>query len=402
MWPISSSLVSHAPRHDGAPVSASQPDMSSTDYENIWRDIGHNLIQSSVAVVVETFVIAIYTGLVIKTGRLLLRRSRRSKVSLWTSLAVLTMYCFALSLWMIDIHNIITEMSIMLHLSSANTLSELYSVATSKILRLSSIEDVLYAYMTIIGDGIIIWRVYAFWPSVRERLVLVIPLAFLGGSIACSLMLTYCSAHLGADIKLGTYQHPAFCRNIQTTSYSMTLATTAVATILIALKTWRYRRMHVLAFGKTSPQTRTQRVMFLLVESGVLYMLFFLVQVILSLDSVNNSVNQNERLIFAFTIYEYITSSIVGIYPTLVVVLVHSKNSILVQSSEPGALSSALVFKSPTTHATGAPMTTYASIPVAESPRTSPASFQLYEMKPVVGGADTESDIRDSALNAYV
>lgn len=51
-------------------------------------------------------------------------------------------------------------------------------------------------------------------------------------------MLTYCAARLGADITLGTYQHPAFCRNIQTASYSTTLATTTVTTVLLAYKTW--------------------------------------------------------------------------------------------------------------------------------------------------------------------
>ena len=55
---------------------------------------------------------------------------------------------------------------------------------------------------------------------------------------ATSMMLTYCATRLGADIELGTYQHPAFCRNIQTASYSMTLTTTAVATALIAYKSW--------------------------------------------------------------------------------------------------------------------------------------------------------------------
>lgn len=51
-------------------------------------------------------------------------------------------------------------------------------------------------------------------------------------------MLTYCAARLGADITLGTYQHPAFCRNIQTASYSTTLATTTVTTVLLVYKTW--------------------------------------------------------------------------------------------------------------------------------------------------------------------
>ena len=56
-------------------------------------------------------------------------------------------------------------------------------------------------------------------------------------------MLTYCAARLGADIELGTYRHPAFCRNIQTASYCTTLATTAAATLLISYKTWYVLRM---------------------------------------------------------------------------------------------------------------------------------------------------------------
>lgn len=42
------------------------------------------------------------------------------------------------------------------------------------------------------------------------------------------------------------------------------------------------------------------------------------VQVIMSLDSVNASVNRSERLTFAFTVYEYISSLIVVRYIPLV------------------------------------------------------------------------------------
>ena len=41
------------------------------------------------------------------------------------------------------------------------------------------------------------------------------------------------------------------------------------------------RRTWLDAFGKLPPQTRTQRVMLILIESGILYMLFF-VRVFLS------------------------------------------------------------------------------------------------------------------------
>lgn len=39
-------------------------------------------------------------------------------------------------------------------------------------------------FETIVGDGVIIWRVYAFWSNGRERLILFVPIAFLLGSFS--------------------------------------------------------------------------------------------------------------------------------------------------------------------------------------------------------------------------
>ena len=45
--------------------------------------------------------------------------------------------------------------------------------------------------------------------------------------------------------------------------------------LLILLHSRQYRRTHIEAFGKASSWTRVQGVMFMLVESGILYALFF-------------------------------------------------------------------------------------------------------------------------------
>lgn len=58
------------------------------------------------------------------------------------------MYGLALSLWMIDIHIVITDIkTTLLSPVAVSSLASAQSNAVSKILRLSSIEDVLYAYM---------------------------------------------------------------------------------------------------------------------------------------------------------------------------------------------------------------------------------------------------------------
>lgn len=57
------------------------------------------------------------------------------------------MYGLALALWMIDIHNVITEIQMTLLSTSTDSLDDIYFAAVSRILRLASVEDVLYAYM---------------------------------------------------------------------------------------------------------------------------------------------------------------------------------------------------------------------------------------------------------------
>ncbi|KAI0354545.1 hypothetical protein OH77DRAFT_1521795 [Trametes cingulata] len=274
--------------------------MSDSQDPGVWQRVGNDTIQSFVAVTVETFLVAIYSVLMFKATWLLLRGRRCTTPSTFTWSALLVMYALALALWMVDIHNIILEVQMTLLSKSAEPLEDLYDAAISRVLQLAAVEDVLYAYMANIGDGIIIWRVYALWSEGRQSLFLLLPIACLLGSTAMSTMLTYCAARLGANVVLGSFDHPAFCRNIQTASYTVTLATTAVATVLIAYKTWEYRRIHVAAFGRLSARTRAQRIMLMLIESGVLYMLFFLVQVISSIGAVNDAIAKHHIIAFGF------------------------------------------------------------------------------------------------------
>lgn len=77
------------------------------------------------------------------------RSNGRTHVLIHTCLAVVVLYTLAVSLWMIDVHNIITEVNTTLLSSSTNTLDNKYTVAITNILRLDSIEDILHAFMVL-------------------------------------------------------------------------------------------------------------------------------------------------------------------------------------------------------------------------------------------------------------
>ncbi|KAI0668138.1 hypothetical protein C8Q78DRAFT_277316 [Trametes maxima] len=311
------------------PSSGSFSIMSSSDEATVRHNVGTDTLRSFISVTVETFLIAIYSVLVFMTTCFLMRRKSRTRAVIGTTLAVFLMYGTALALWMIDIHTVVLEIQKTLLSTPTDTLEEGYSKASVKSAGLAMVEDILYAYLCNVGDAIVIWRVRAFWHREGERRILLLPAIFFLGSLSMSLSVTYCATQQNAEMDLGAFTHPPFCRNIQTASYSMTLATTAVATALIAYKAREYSRIHTEAFGKLSRATRAQRVMLMLVETGVLYMLFFLVQAIGSLRSVNDSIDKHPAISFGFMIYDYMTSIIVGMYPTIIVILVHSKCSIL-------------------------------------------------------------------------
>lgn len=58
-----------------------------------------------------------------------------------------SLYILAVSLWIIDVRNVITEVRLTLLSNFDDSLEDLYGVALTSVLRLVSVQDVLYAFM---------------------------------------------------------------------------------------------------------------------------------------------------------------------------------------------------------------------------------------------------------------
>jgi hypothetical protein len=57
------------------------------------------------------------------------------------------MFVLAVALWMVDVHNTLTEVRGTLVSPSTDTLANKSAAATTNILRLAAVEDILYSYM---------------------------------------------------------------------------------------------------------------------------------------------------------------------------------------------------------------------------------------------------------------
>jgi len=237
---------------------------------------------------------------------------------------LLTMLLLNTASGIIDVNNAIREITLTLMSTSSLSLTDRYALVNSLPW---PIESVIYAFMSNLGDIIIIWRTYAFWQGPGERWIMLLPTAFLLGSVITSCLLSFCAANAGQGFENGNFVHPPFCKNVQFASYVTSLATTTVATAMICYKTWLYRRSVRKYLDSTTSRTRVEKVMIILVESGILYLLFFLESVVGDTGDIHELEESTLPLQFASIVWTYMTSHILGIYPTVIVILVASQKS---------------------------------------------------------------------------
>ncbi|KAG6850387.1 hypothetical protein H0H93_013942 [Arthromyces matolae] len=250
-------------------------------------------------------------------------RKGLTKTSLITLNVLLVIYALALTVSGLDITKFVHEAHYTLLYNPDLSVTEKYQVATQMVFRLSAPADLLYIIEALLGDGIIIWRVWVLWGNSRRWWVILIPAALFVGSIVAMFLLGYCVVHLGTSIVNGSFQHPQFCKNVQTTTYIMPTVITAVTTILIGVKTWEYRKhiKPIVTVYGVHRSTSVERVLMLLVESGMIYFIFFLVIVIGNIPGSEKDPN----ISFAASVYSDLASVIVGMYPTIITLLSNSE-----------------------------------------------------------------------------
>ncbi|EIM89207.1 uncharacterized protein STEHIDRAFT_154886 [Stereum hirsutum FP-91666 SS1] len=112
-------------------------------------------------------------------------------------------------------------------------------------------------------------------------------------------------------------------------AWVLSLSTNLVATGLIGFKAWRYRRTIKVNLGDTSVHSRTSapKIMLLLIESGVLYCLFWMLLIGMNV-SFATEVTMNLNVRFTGSILQDASVQLSGIYPITIIVLVALRKSV--------------------------------------------------------------------------
>jgi len=109
----------------------------------------------------------------------------------------------------------------------------------------------------------------------------------------------------------------------QIVSWSLSLGTNFIATVLISWQAWKQRKFLRNYLGHSKRRTQVERIFSLLVESGILYCLTQIVLVVTWFVPLPNTTAWASDLIGAAAV------QLSGIYPTVIVVLVSLQRSLM-------------------------------------------------------------------------
>ncbi|KAF7321221.1 hypothetical protein HMN09_00211100 [Mycena chlorophos] len=121
----------------------------------------------------------------------------------------------------------------------------------------------------------------------------------------------------------------AICTNAELISWAISLGTNAACTLLIGFKAWNHRRIMKDALGDLKPvrdpsRMSVDRTLSLLVESGFIYCLFWLTQVILFVPVGPHGSPES----LAYEVLGALGDQLSGLYPTLIILIVNARRTV--------------------------------------------------------------------------
>ncbi|KAF8060733.1 hypothetical protein FPV67DRAFT_1673580 [Lyophyllum atratum] len=225
----------------------------------------------------------------------------------------------------LDVSDLVRRMQIVLINNPEQSLQQKLDEANEALKKLVWTGEMLFIFMLILGDSVVVWRTWAIYQDSRRWLI--IPIAtWLGSLIAglfelgCDLRthwaindLTPSAASVGAQT----------CAHADLSSYTLSYVTNIFCTLLIAYKTWLHRRIMSKYLGAARRTTAVEKVLILLIESGFVYIILYTLQAV----PIYGAKLSSSGLV-AFNVVNAIIQQAMGMYPTAIVVLVRMQKSL--------------------------------------------------------------------------
>jgi len=286
------------------------------DYQSLYTS-GIIVFYAAISLLIQTFFYGIYFLLV--PFSLYIMRQRRARAK---NLVLCTIFMFTLStaFWASSVIGFLVRLY-------AFFISESIPLAQA-VYTWSALPNAIILLNYIITDAVVVWRAWVLCKDDHPKLLLLpmIALGFTTISVIGTIVIRVTLIALQVTGRTDNPDSLPLTGGINITQvggFFMSLLTNILATSIISHKAWKHRQLikHVLYDDpETTTTSKVQHILALLVESGLLYItsgITVLIAVLVRLPVVGTIGD----------IYMPINGQIVGIYPTIVLVIVSMQRS---------------------------------------------------------------------------
>ncbi|KAJ4485775.1 hypothetical protein J3R30DRAFT_1406381 [Lentinula aciculospora] len=266
--------------------------------------------------IAESALYGIYAALIVYALRnLWFSEDSRTKARIITLLTLLLMFTISTTLWALDITDFLRGLLKILITTEGTTTQR----NTNYLIELNPrviIQTTLFSIEYLIGDGVVVWRACALWGY--DKKIMLLPILLLS---AAAVLVPFFVGCLGNHDWIYIAGEPETCYNCYISIFFLSIGTNLLATSLIATKAWMHHRL--LQSASVARTTPVLKVLVILVESGFIYLLIWATKSM----SVFGDLSSTAGGQFAVSMLNSMGNQIVGLYPTLLVVLVHMQRS---------------------------------------------------------------------------
>ncbi|KAK0480019.1 hypothetical protein IW261DRAFT_1475643 [Armillaria novae-zelandiae] len=248
------------------------------------------------------------TGLILETvlyGKIYLhphirnQRDRTTGPRLTVIFTIVLMFLMSTSLWVMDIVDVLGPLQAIL-VDSQSNFSESFSD---------------YMFTTQNNRVIAQTIIYTFEVSRAPMAI-----RFDGSRPVMAFFFVGCTGR--TDWKLIDGEQAVLCNRAQEATFFLSLGTNAIATFLIAYKAWLLRQTFTRVYSSQhirKPRTLTEKILMLFVESGFIYLCFWIAK---SITYFPLSTAIQASAYFGATVLNSTGNQVVGLYPTSIIAIV--------------------------------------------------------------------------------
>ncbi|TBU51134.1 hypothetical protein BD310DRAFT_942687 [Dichomitus squalens] len=262
-----------------------------------------------VPVLVATVLYGIYVAILSVATRGLWHRGLRNPYNALILGVLYLVFCLSSALWALEVAQLIGLVDLLLSPGTLTT-DALFNRFYDLIARETRVTGILFQSQMVAGDILVIWRASAIWHD--QRIVVLLPLFW------WTLMIGNMLAHASrCQSGVSTTNYSKLCKVTDVAAPVLSITTNISVMILVLWKGWQLREALMNEYQRRR-ENKIFTLFVLMVESGTLYAIMLVTDLLVT-SLVTGGNETLGRMVDCVSGYAAV--QLVGIYPTLLIVV---------------------------------------------------------------------------------